>query len=184
MAVLEKSARLWLALFALPLVAVASATAQTAVPKEYQLKAAFLFNFTQFVEWPPEAFKASDAPFCIGILGSDPFGGALDQVVQGESIHGHKLVVRRSENVEELQDCQMVFISKSEKQRAGEVLAKLNGKPTLSVGEIDGFTSHGGIINFFLQGNRVRFEINPAAAQREGIRISSQLLSLGKISEP
>jgi len=153
------------------------------ISREYQIKAAFLFNFAQFVEWPAGAFANPSAPLCIGILGNDPFGPALDQTVQGETIRSRPLVVTRSKQVEDLKDCQLVFISESERDRVGEVLAALDLQSVLTVSDIDRFAERGGVIRFFVQGNRVRFEINPTSARREGLKISSQLLALGRIVE-
>lgn len=158
--------------------------AQPAASKEYQIKAAFLFNFAQFVEWPANAFTNSEAPLCIGVLGDDPFGKALDETIQGETIRNRKLVIRRSHRVEDLMDCQVVFISKSEKGRMADVLSKLNTKETLTVSETEGFARRGGIINFYVEGSKLRFEINPTAAQQRGLKVSSQLLSLGKVVGP
>jgi len=158
--------------------------AQPAISREYQIKAAFLFNFAQFVEWPATAFTNAEAPLCIGVLGEDPFGTALEQTVLGETVHSRKLIVRHSRRVEDLTACQLIFISKSEKGRLAEILSKLDGREALTVSEIDGFARRGGVINFYLDGNKVRFEINPAIAQREGLKMSSQLLSLGKIVQP
>jgi hypothetical protein len=153
------------------------------ISREYQIKAAFLFNFAQFVEWPAGAFPLASTPLCIGILGTDPFGAALDDTVQGETIRNHPLVVTRSSQVEDLKDCQLVFVSESERDRVGEVLAALDPQSVLTVSDIERFAERGGVIRFFVQGNRVRFEINPASARREGIKISSQLLALGRIVE-
>jgi hypothetical protein len=152
--------------------------------KEYQIKAAFLFNFTQFVQWPATAFSEPGAPFCIGILGDDPFGAALEETIRGETIDHHKLLVRRSQRFEDLEDCQLIFICKSEEGRLTDIFSKLDSKPILTVSEIDSFTENGGAIDFYLQGNKVRFKINPGSAQRGGLKISSQLLSLGKIVAP
>lgn len=156
-------------------------SAQTTASREYQIKAAFLLNFIQFVEWPPTVFTNADEPFCIGVLGENPFGTALEETVQGEAINGHKIIVRHAQRTSELEDCQMIFISKSEKARLGEILADLDSRPVLTVSELDGFAQSGGDINFYLEDKKVRFEINPAAAQVEGLKVSSQLLSLGKI---
>ena len=157
------------------------APAQPAVSKEYQVKAAFLFNFVQFVEWPPAAFTNSDAPICIGVLGEDPFGTALEETVRGETVRNRKLIVQRSRLVENLKDCQLIFISKSETERVSEILGNLDPAPVLTVGETQDFAQQGGIVNLYLAANKVRFEINPAAARRKGLKISSELLSLGKI---
>ena len=165
-------------LLCLLMLAPAALQAQT---KEYQVKAAFLFNFAQFVDWPENAFTNADEPFCIGVLGDDPFGAALEQIIQGETIDGHKMTVQHSRLVVDLKNCQVVFVSKSEKGHIGEILPELGSRPVLTVGDIPGFARGGGDINFFLEGNKVRFEINPNAAQANGLKISSQLLSLGKI---
>jgi hypothetical protein len=159
------------------------APAQPAVSKEYQVKAAFLFNFVQFVEWPPEAFANSDTPICIGVLGEDPFGTALAETVSDETVQNRKLIVQRSRRVENLKDCQLIFISKSETERVPGILGDLDPVPALTVGEAQGFAQRGGIINMYLAGNKVRFEINPAAARRKGLKISSELLKLGRIIE-
>src|SRR5260370_5225430 len=89
--------------------------AQTTISREYQIKAAFLFNFAQFVEWPPTAFTNAEAPLCIGVLGEDPFVSALQETVLGETVHSRKLIVQHSRRVEDLTACQLIFISKSEK---------------------------------------------------------------------
>jgi hypothetical protein len=167
----------WLGVFAVAMLTCA-ATAQS---REYQIKAAFLYNFAQFTDWPSAAFANTNAPFYIGILGDDPFDGSLDETIQGETINGHKIVAVRSQRIEDLKNCQIIFVCKSEKKRVGEILTELDSRPILTVSEIDGFAQRGGNINFFLAGTKVRFEINPGAAQSDGLKISSQLLSLGKI---
>ena len=169
-----------LLLFILFLAAMGPGRAQ-AQSREYQLKAAFLFNFAQFVKWPPGAFLTADAPFDIGILGDDPFGPALEETVQGATIDNHRMTVVRAQKIEELKDCQMIFVSRSEEGHMGEILTQLDSRPILTVSEIDSFAQDGGDIDFYLSDGKVRFEINPQSAQRCGLRISSQLLSLGKI---
>jgi hypothetical protein len=176
--------RVLLALVLFPLWDGPVLPAQTAASREYQIKAAFLLNFAQFVEWPPARFASAEQPFSIGILGDDPFGPALEQTVQGETIHNHRLVIQRSPTIESLKDCQLIFVSRSEKGRVADILSKLDDRDILTVSEIEGFARRGGIINFYLEGNKVRFEINPVSAQRDGLKISSQLLSLGKIVKP
>jgi hypothetical protein len=150
--------------------------------KEYQIKAAFLFNFAQFVKWPGGSFANDSAPFCIGILGDDPFGDALEGIVQGESIDHHRLTVLRARSFAELKNCQLIFVCKSEEGHVAEILSQLDSKPILTVSEVEGFTKNGGDINFYLQDGKIRFEINPSSAQHCGLRISSQLLNLGKIA--
>jgi hypothetical protein len=168
---------LWVCLLAL---APESVRAES---REYEIKAAFLVNFMQFVTWPPNSFTNADAPFCIGVLGEDPFGPALDQTVQGETVNHHKVIVQRCQRIEDCKDCQMVFVSRSEEKNLPAILARLDSGPVLTVSETRGFARLGGIINFYREGNKVRFEINPTVAQRDRLKISAQLLSLGKIVE-
>jgi hypothetical protein len=151
--------------------------------KEYQLKAAFLFNFAQFVKWPPDSFTSPDAPFCIGILGDDPFGSALEETIQGETVNGHKLTVVRAGSIAELKACQLIFVSRSEEGRVGEIISQLGSKPILTVSDVQSFARAGGDIDFYLADGKIRFEINPKAAGRCGLKISSQLLNLGRIVE-
>jgi hypothetical protein len=155
--------------------------AETAPSKEYQVKAACLLNFVQFIEWPATAFAESGTPITVGVLGDDPFGEALEQTFQDESIHGRKVVVKRSRQIEDLKTCHLVFISKSEKDHLAETLASLRETDIVTVGELDGFATRGGIVNFFIDHNKVRFEINADAAQRKGLKVSSQLLKRAKI---
>ncbi len=150
--------------------------------KEYELKAAFLFNFVQFIDWPDSAFADKDSPFSIGVLGDDPFGDALDNIIAGQTAHNRKLIARRSKNLDDLKSCQMLFICASERERIGDVLKNLNNNAVVTVADSDGFIQSGGIINFFLQSNKIRFEINLDAASRRGIKISSQLLRLAKVT--
>ena len=156
------------------------ASAQT-VSREYQIKAVFLFNFIQFVEWPQAAFPSADSPLRIGILGDDPFGQAMEATVQGEAIRNRRLVIERSHRLEDLQDCHVLFLCKSENRRLGEIVAHLEGRPVLTVSESEGFARHGGVIAFYADGKKVRFEINSGTAQQVGLKMSSQLLELGKI---
>lgn len=183
-----RAQRAWLSIF-LFLAAAALAfapekvRAQAEVPREYQIKAAFLFHFAQFVEWPSVNSTNADDPFVIGVLGENPFGGALDEIVKGETIGRRKITVQFSRRAEDLKNCQIVFVSKSEKTRLSRILKELNGRDILTVGECDGFAQLGGVMNFYLENDSVHFEINPAAAAREKLKISSQLFRLGKIVE-
>lgn len=185
MAVLIRPARRRLAAVllaaGLAFAAARPAAAETAPSREYQIKAAFLYNFARFVEWPPAAFAGPDAPLQLGILGEDPFGPALDDLARSETVQHRRLVVRRSRRAEDLRGCQLVFVSRSE--LAADILPGLGGSPILTVGDAEGFARQGGMIDFYLDANRVRFEINSEAARRGGLRISSQLLSLGRLVE-
>ncbi|MGA3205028.1 MAG: YfiR family protein [Bryobacteraceae bacterium] len=140
---------------------------------EYQVKAAFLFNFLKFVEWPP---AAGDTPWVIGVLGHDPFGEVLDQTVKGKIVNGRPVQVRRFSRVGDVKDCNILFIGGADFGRIG--IPALPGM--LTVGEAPGFLKSGGIINFYIEDNRVHFEIRPTVARSAGLRVSSQLLKLGK----
>jgi hypothetical protein len=147
---------------------------------EYDVKAAFLGNFIQFARWPERAFPDAGSPFTICIVGTDSFGGALDRAVGGQSIAGHKVTIKRSRRSEDLKSSQVIFVSKSERGRVSEILGGLQGASILSVGEIEDFARQGGVINFTMEGDKVRFEINVGAARRAGLELSSKLLRLGK----
>ena len=157
-------------LLAAPLAAAAS------LP-EYQVKAAFLHSFGKYVIWPPAAFAAPTAPFVIGILGSDPFGEAF-VALQQKHVQNHPLEIRRIGRISEARGCHILFISRSEQQRLGALLAGLKGLNALTVSDIDGFAREGGMIQLLLQDNQVRFEINLRAAQAEELTLSSSLLNL------
>jgi hypothetical protein len=174
--------RALLLLLALLLAVPALLGAQTAA--EYDVKAAFLYNFTKFVDWPPEAFPDPNS-LRICVLGEDPFGKSL-QAVTDEQVGGHRLIVTRTESFARPAGCQVLFISRSERERLPQILAAVKDSPVLTVGDTNGFAERGVIINFVLEGSKVRFEINTKSADRAGIRISSKLLQLAKriVSNP
>jgi hypothetical protein len=150
-------------------------------PTEYQVKAAFLLNFAQFIEWPADALPGRDSPFVIGVLGDDPFGEVLEQTFANEAVQDHRVRIVRSNQVEDLRDAQLLFICRSEREHLGEILAAVQNRPIVTVGELADFARRGGIINFYLDGNKVRFELNADAAQHKGLRVSSQLLKRARI---
>ena len=145
------------------------------VADEYPVKAAFLFNFAKFVEWPAVAFKSPEDPIAICVLGQDPFGTALEEVVRNKTVANRTFVVREVLNAQQAITCQIVFVSASERKRFRLLLDGLKGRSILTVGEADDFTASGGIINFKLKDARVRIEIDAGAADRAGLRISSKL---------
>lgn len=153
--------------------------AEMDAPREYEVKAVFLLNFTRFVEWPAAA-EVGDGPFSICILGDDPFGPVLDKIVEGESVNGRRLAVRRIGRPQ-LNSCQVVFFSGQDKETA-KVLAGM-GSGVLTIGEGTAFLREGGMISFVLENRRVRFDINQSAAAKAGIRISSKLLSVARSVE-
>jgi hypothetical protein len=150
-------------------------------PLEYQVKAAFLLNFTKFVEWPPVAFDGADSPIAICVLGSDPFGSSLDQIVAEEVVSGRKVVVRRIKRPPQAKLCQALFISMPEKEVLN-ILSSL-GPGVLTIGEGESFVRDGGMIAFVVENHRVRFGINETAAETAGLKLSSKLLSVARSVE-
>ncbi len=148
---------------------------------EYQVKVAFLYNFAKFVEWPPHLFGDPAAPFTLGILGNDPFCEALERTLQGKSVNGRSIAVRRLRAAEPIHGVQILFISPSVGRDLPRVLAALKGVPVLTVGDRDRFAREGGIINFRIEENKVRFEINLDAAERAGLKVSSKLLTVAHV---
>jgi hypothetical protein len=182
MALLTRGATLRRLSFALILTARLAAAGHAEGPAdEYHVKAAFLYNFAKFVEWPEEALEKQSESLVFCVLGEDPFGHALDDVVGGKKIDGRALVVRRFTDARQAKGCRMLFVSSSEPRSVLSILAGLNESGVLTVGESDSATSEGMIINFILEGGRIRFSVNTAAAEREKLRFSSRLLSLATI---
>jgi hypothetical protein len=172
--------------FLLPLItwALAGATPPgntLAQSPEYQLKAVFLFNFAQFVEWPASAFPMPDTPLGICILGQDPFGSYLDETVRGETVASHPLTVRRYRTVDEIKGCHILFVSRQEQGRVAEILDNLKGRSVLTVSDADRFASRGGMIRFVTDHNRIRLRINLEAARAANLTLSSKLLRPAQI---
>ena len=153
---------------------------ETPESREHAVKTAFLYNFAKFVDWPPESFKNEAAPFVLGIVGADPFGPALE-TLKDKTVKGRKLVIRKLSRLENLEDCQIVFISGSEKGSLRPILSTLKNHNILTVSDIDRFASQGGMIGLVTVGNNVNFEINLDAVQQSKLKFSSQLLKLAKI---
>lgn len=169
------AAAVWLA-------AIAGVAAQAgAPPNEYAVKAAFLYNFAKFVQWPDGAFATGDAPVVIGVLGSDPFGALLEDTTRSESVDGRAIVIRRLDWNDDLTQTHILFVSPSEQRRLPQLIDRLRGSSVLTVGEDDEFVRHGGMIRFRTENYRIRFAINVRSAERARLKISSKLLSLATI---
>jgi YfiR/HmsC-like len=151
---------------------------------EYQLKAAFLYNFARFVTWPTNAPVDTNSPVTIGILGTDPFGSLLRDTVQGKTVNGRKIVVTQLARDERPTGCQILFISRSEKDRIPSILESVKGQSILTVSEVDQFAQVGGMINLIVVSQSVRFEINLQAIERVGLQVSSKLVGLGVRVKP
>jgi uncharacterized protein DUF4154 len=167
-------------LLALSLLA-AIAGGQTTALSESQIKAGFLFNFTKFVDWPPGAFADVGSPIVLGIIGENTLGDLLTQAAVGKTINGRIVVVRRFKEDEELQKCSILFISASEQKQTAHILEKLKSASVLTVGEADGFAQMGGMINFYIDGNKVRLEINLEAASRARLKISAKVIAVARL---
>ena len=151
---------------------------------EYQVKAAFLYNFAKYVQWPADVPAARTRTFVITVLGRDPFGTSLDQTLDGKAIDSLRVVIRRAATPGDLEASQIVFISDSERAQVPAILKRLEGTATLTVAEMDHFAERGGVIRFRMDGERVRLEINPRAAERARLKLSSELLKLARIVGP
>jgi hypothetical protein len=146
---------------------------------EYQVKAALLFNFVRYTEWPAAAFADPRAPYVIGVAGRDPFGKDLEKVFEGKTVKGRPFVVRRVSTEEEMRGCHLLFISASERRRMSELLEKVKGAPVLTVGETPDFLDQGGSINLIIKDESVRFEINLEPARAARLKLDANLLKVG-----
>lgn len=164
--------------------AAAAPQLQAAAPvsREYQIKAAFLYHFAQFVEWPSGAFDDRSSAMFLCVLGTDPFGPELESL-EGKQIRGRRVEIMRLDPFAEPDQCHILFISLSETTRVAEIVASLENKSILTVGDMQGFAQMGGVINFAIRRNKIRFQINRDAGDRAGLVISSRLLSLATIVE-
>jgi hypothetical protein len=152
--------------------------------KEYEVKAVFLFNFAQFVEWPTNAFDETQSPLVIGVLGDDPFGSFLDETVRGETVNSRPLVIRRYRRADEIKSCHILFISRSEAGRLEEVFSSLKGRHVLTVGDYDGFNQRGGMVRFYTEKNKIRLKIGLETTRTARLTISSKLLRPAQIVAP
>ena len=159
-------------------------SAASAASSEYLIKAGFIYNFAQLVQWPSAAFSQADSPIVIGILGTDPFGTSIDRVFENKKLDGRNLIVKRlkwSKELKDLTECNILFVSSSEKEHIPDLINTVKWLPILTIGETPGFASRGGIINLTLEDNKVRFEVNIGAAKQANLNISSRLLALARI---
>jgi hypothetical protein len=154
----------------------------SSVANEYTVKAVFLYSFGRYVQWPEKAFSSAQDPFVIGVLGEDPFAGALEEIAAKKTVQDRRIVVRRFASAEEYRPpCHILFVSRSlAVGQQAAVIKKTADQAVLVVGETPGFAEWGGAANFFIDGDRVRFEINADAARRADLHMDAKLLSLGK----
>jgi hypothetical protein len=170
-----------IAMVILPILGLDAQAQDSSVSSEYLIKAGFIYNFANLVQWPSNAFTQPDSPIVIGILGADPFGTVLDRVLAGKKVNGRIFVVKRLKSVPDLKECQIVFVSSSEMPHLAEAIRLIKGMPILTIGELPGFAQRGGIINLVLEDNKVHFEVNVEAAKEAELNLSSRLLALARI---
>ena len=147
---------------------------------EYQVKAAVLFNSAQFVTWPSS--QPADIPLVIGILGDDPFGSYLDETARGEKVNNRSLSIQRFRRGTEPRNCHILFVSRSEGERAAQIVSNLKGRRILTVSDIEGFAGLGGMIELFIEKNKIRMRINLEAVRAADLKISSKLLRVAEVT--
>ena len=157
-----------------------NAHAEPPPSREYLIKAAFLYNFAKFVDWPAEAFPNDSTPITLCILGEDPFGDAL-KAIKGKTVKGRKLVIKHSTRLDDVGQCHILFVSASEEKRLSRILDTIKGKNIQTVSDMNSFARRGGIINLVTIKSKIHFEVNVDATDLAGLKISSKLLKLAKI---
>lgn len=157
------------------------ALAQSEALAEYQVKAAFLFNFAKFVDWPESAFSDARAPVVLGVVGENPFGDDLRNIVSGQQVKGRPIRVGMFKFGDDLRGCHVVFVSMSERTHVPQILSSLRGADALTVSDMEGFAEAGGVMQFVMEESRVRFVVNLDAAARTNLRINSKLLALARV---
>ena len=176
MASLDRAWRSIVAVAVAGLLAAPAVPVRAQRPAEYQVKAAYLYGFGRFIEWPASAAVAGDGAFVLCVLGDDPFGRLLDQAAEGGSLKNQPVSVRRIERAEDSASCDTLFVSASEQPQLSRILSVLARRPVLTVGDSPDFAQRGGMIGFSVEGSRVRFTVNLGAAQNAGLMLQSELL--------
>lgn len=166
----------WLFAFLAFFAAVSIRAQNPLPPAEYQVKAVFLFNFTQFVQWPSKSFSEDQAPLIIGVLGEDPFGAYLDKLVVGEKIEGHPIELRRFHRTDDFTSCHILYISRSESGQLDKIIGRLKGRSVLTVSDAENFSRAGGMIRFVTENGKIRLRVNLTEAKKAELTISSKLL--------
>lgn len=149
---------------------------------EYQVKAAFLYKFTRFIDWPTAAFRSPTSPFVIGIIGNDPFGGYIREIVKGEKVGSHPIIIQQYHNSQEVINCHMLFVNPPATSRVKDIVTAIGGRSILTVSDMENFTAYGGMVNFYKENNKIRFEVNVASSRSAHLEISSKLLTVARIT--
>jgi hypothetical protein len=159
-------------------------SAQAGPDREHRIKAVFLFNFAQFVQWPEKDLGGPEEPMVVGVLGEDPFDAYLDEVVKGEKVNNRPIVVKRFKRIEDVHACHVLFVSVSESSRFESIIAGLKSRGILTVGESQDFCKRGGMVCFATENGKIRLKINLEAVQEAHLTVSSKLLRLADVSGP
>lgn len=149
---------------------------------EYQVKAVFLYNFAQFVDWPEQAFSGPESPLVIGILGNDPFGSYLDETVANENVKGHPLKIKRFQNLNEIDTCHILFINPPPPAKFDIITKTLNGRNILTVSDVNNFVRQGGMVRLFTEDNKIKLRVNLDVIKGEKFIVSSKLLRMAEIA--
>ncbi len=157
---------------------VGKAYADSRSEREYQIKAAFLYNFTKFVEWPADRFADDSAPIMLCVFGKDPFGATLEDTVTGKTVKGRHIVISRIDNVDDLDACHVLFVGLSEREGLRQIVASSHGANVLTVGDMDDFVEFGGVISLIKRANKIQFEINLVAAKQARLKLDLKLVTL------
>jgi hypothetical protein len=168
----------------LPAIVISQDTDEGTINREYPLKALFIYNFASYIDWPESSFADAKAPFTIGVLGTSPIDETLNQIASSKQIVGRRIAILHFTSINDIKPCEILFVAHSvpiAQQR--QAIDALRNKPVLLVGESDGFAAIGGDINFFVQSNRIRFEINVGTMRQHELKASSKLLAMAKIVE-
>jgi hypothetical protein len=160
--------------------ATAAAPANVVAQREYEVKAAFLYNFISLVEWPPAAFPSATSPFHLCVLDPDPFAGTLNETMAGETVRGRAIAIARPRSADETRGCHVLFVPAASGRGGERIVTRLEDSPVLTVGESDRFWQAGGLINLVYDGGRIRFDVNETAASARGLRISSRILQVAR----
>ena len=178
-----RSFKIFLILWAM-LVVFTSAARGDAPSREYEVKAAMICNFAQFVEWPGDAFESESSPLVVEVVGNNPFGDALDQVAANKRVGGRAIVVNRVKTADKIEPCHILFVANNQEANLAAIMEKVRGRAVLTLGECDSFPWSGGIIRFYTSEGKIRFEANVKAAEAARLKISSKLLKLARIFDP
>jgi len=148
--------------------------------KEYELKAAFVYNFSKFIEWPTNRLHGASTPFVVAVAGTSPCAAELGKIAKERKVNGRTIIVKTVQTPAEARDAQVLFVAASEDSRLKEWLAGIHGAGVLSIGESERFSKEGGMINFLLEGEKIRFDLNIDQAEDTGLKISAQLQKLAR----